>query len=311
MARQSAEESSTHIWSGMLMVVSGAILLSAKGILSKLLYLEGLDFQEVITLRSLFALPLFWLWGLYSAGPGKLFVTDRKGIYAALFAGVSCYYVGGTLDFYALTLIDAGLERVLLYTYPTMIVIALAVMHRRLPSLPILVALIMTYIGIALAVGVFEKALWQANSFGALLVLICALTYAAYFFANDRLGKRLGSEVFTVYAMTAATFALLIHFTLTHSFSDINISLRAWLLFAIMVVFVTVVPLFLLAEGVKRIGAQRAGILSTVGPASTIILASILLHEQMRWFQYAGVLVTLLGIMFVEWKQKQAVALAD
>ncbi len=293
------------------MVLVGAILLSAKGVLSKLLYAEGLDFQQVITIRSLLALPLFWLWAIYSAGFPTLVSVDRKGLSAALVAGLACYYIGGTLDFYALTLIDAGLERVLLYTYPTIIVLGLALLKRRWPSWQVIVSLLITYLGILLAIGVFDMSLWRANSFGSFLVLICAFTYAGYFFANDLAGKSIGSAVFTVYAMSAATLALLVHFLLTHSFSDVSISPRAWFLFFILVVVVTVVPLFLLAEGVKQIGAQRAGLVSTVGPASTIILAAIILGEEMHWFQYLGVLITLLGIMFVEWQQKQIGPVAD
>ena len=291
-------------WSGLLLVTGGAVLLSAKGILSKLLYAEGLDFQEVVTLRALLSLPLFWLWGSYRVGLAKITGAERKPVLGAIAAGILCYYVGGSLDFYALTLIDAGLERVLLYTYPAIIVFSLALWHRRRPPMPVLCALFMTCAGILLVVGVFDRALWQANAFGAVLVLICALTYAAYFFANELVGRQVGRIVFTVYALSAATFSLLLHYSLSHSLLAFSISARAWGLMGVLVVFVTVIPLFMLAEGVRQSGAQRAGLVSTVGPASTVLLAALFLDESMRWFQYLGVLVTLLGIVILEWQQK-------
>ncbi|NKB37527.1 MAG: EamA family transporter [Gammaproteobacteria bacterium] len=262
-------------------------------------------------LQGVFSLPLFWLWAVYSAGFRAIVRVDAKGLTASLIAGFACYYVGGSIDFYALTLIDAGLERVLLYTYPTIIVLSLALLNKRWPSWQVIFSLLITYLGILLAIGAFDMSLWRANAFGSFLVLLCAVTYAGYFFANDIAGKRIGSAVFTVYAMSAATLALLIHFSLTHSFNEVTITPRAWTLLTILVVFVTVVPLFLMAEGVKQIGAQRAGLVSTVGPASTIILAAIILGEKMLWFQYLGVLITLFGIMFVEWKQKQIGPVAD
>ena len=304
-------EPNPKLWSGLLLVVIAAVLLSAKGILSKLLYAEGLDFQEVITIRSVFALPLFWLYGIYIIGLPKLIKVDRKGLLGALAAGFFCYFIGGSLDFYALTLIDASLERVLLYTYPALIVLITALLKRRSPPLSVMCAVVMTYVGILFAIGIFDFTLWQANSFGALLVLICAVTYAGYFFANDLVGNRIGSIVFTIYAMSAATLALVLHYSLDHTISELALSPRAWWLLLIMVVFVTVVPLFMMAEGVKQIGAQRAGLLSTVGPASTIILAAIFLGEGMRWFQYAGVAITLAGIMILEWQQKQALPVSD
>jgi drug/metabolite transporter (DMT)-like permease len=309
----SVSKSNTRFWSGIALVITGAILLSAKGILSKMLYAEGLDFQEVITFRSILSLPLFWLWAIYSVGLTKLTnIVDRRAVVGAICAGIFCYYIGGSLDFYALTLIDASLERVLLYTYPAVIVIGTCLWQRRKPTANILIALVMTYAGIILTIGVFDMSLWKANSLGSILVLICAVTYGGYYIANDLIGQRVGSVAFTVYAMTSATVALCIHFSLTHSINDIvSLTPRSWYLFLIMVTFVTVVPLFMLAEGVKQIGAQRASLLSTVGPASTIILATIILGESMEWFQYLGVLITLAGIVILEWKHKPPEAISD
>lgn len=309
----SVSKSGSGVWSGIALIIVGAVLLSAKGVVSKFLYAAGLDYQETITFRSVLSLPLFWLWALYIVGPVKLLrEVDGKALGGAVGAGFFCYYIGGSLDFYALTLIDAGLERVLLYTYPAVIVMMHCIWKRRLPEINILLALLMTYAGIILTIGVFDIALWKANSFGSILVLCCAVTYAGYYIANDIVGQRVGSVVFTVYSMTAATLALCVHFSLTHTIADIrDVTFEAWGLFLFMAVFVTVVPLFMLAEGVKQIGAQRASLLSTVGPASTIILASIFLDESMRWFQYLGVAITLTGILVLELKQKQPEAISD
>jgi drug/metabolite transporter (DMT)-like permease len=311
MQSPSVSESTPHLWSGLLLVIAGAVLLSAKGILSKLLYAEGFDFQEVITIRAALSLPLFWMWGIYAVGLRRLLQVDSKSLSGALAAGFLCYYFGGTLDFYALTMIDAGLERVLLYTYPAIIVMSLALWRRQLPRFQVIAALILTYIGILLAIGVFDMTLLRANVYGSMLVLISALTLATYFFANDFVAKKIGSIVFTVYAMSAATFALCVHYSLNHAITDLDLSFRSWWLFLLLVVFVNVVPLFMLAEGVKQIGAQRAGLISTVGPASTILLAAIFLGEEMLWFQYAGVVITLSGIMILEWQQKQLPPISD
>lgn len=311
MEPASVTKSTPGFWSGVVLIVAGSVLLSAKGIISKLLYAEGLDYQQLVTLRSLLALPLFWLWGLYAVGVQRLLRVERRALAGAVAAGFFCYAIGGSADFYALSLIDAGLERVLLYTYPAIIVMVFSLWHRKLPAWHVGLALLMTYAGVLLAVGIFDIGLRQANSLGSMLVLFCAFTYGAYYIANDLVGKRVGSVVFTVYAMTSATVALCVYYGLTRSPLEFSISARAWYLFAIMVVFVTVVPLFMLAEGVKQIGAQRASLISTVGPASTIILAAIILNESMRWFQYCGVVITLMGIMVLEWRQKQSAVVPE
>ncbi len=304
-------KSTPRFWSGVLLIVAGSILLSAKGIISKLLYAEGLNFQEVITVRSVLAIPLFWMWGIYAVGIRPLIYVEKKAFLGATFAGAFCYFVGGTLNFYALTLIDAGLERILLYTYPSIIVIALSLWQRRLPSTQIVIALAMTYVGVLLAIGIFDISLREANMLGSSLVLFCAFTYGIYFIVNDLVGQRVGSVVFTVHAMTVAAVAICIHYSLTQSISELEFNATVGWLFSILVVFVTVIPLFMLAEGVRQIGAQRASLISTVGPASTILLAAVILGESMQWFQYLGVVITLFGIMYVESHHKQSAVVQE
>ncbi len=311
MESSAVTKSPPAFWSGVALMVIGSVLLSAKGIMAKILFAEGLDYQEVITFRSLMALPLFWLWGIYTVGLKKILQVDGRSLSGAVGAGFFCYFIGGSADFYALTLIDAGLERVLLYTYPAIIVIAFSAWKRQLPAQNVLLALLMTYTGVVLAIGVIDVNLRQANTLGSTLVLFCAFTYAAYYVVNDIVGQKVGSVVFTVYAMTAATVAISVRYGLTHTLLDFEFTSKVIGSFSILVVFVTVVPLFMLAEGVKQIGAQRAALVSTVGPASTIILAALILGESMRWFQYCGIAITLLGVMVLEWRQSQAAVVQE
>lgn len=300
MNDESAKELASNQILGIFFILLGSVLLSAKGIFAKLLYQHGLDFIEVASIRAILALPLFWLWAAYRSGLGAIIKAEKRLIYVAAASGFFCYYMGGFVDFYALTIIDASLERVLLYTYPAIIVVVLALKNKRLPSKNIMFALGFTWLGVILAIGGVSVQEFIDNWFGSLLVLLCAFTYAAYFFANEYVGKRSSSEVFTVIAMTASTMAMAIHYFVTHYDSPLVLNADGWNLFFIMAVFVTVIPLFLLSEGVRRIGAQRGSLLSTIGPPSTIIMASFVLSEQMTVFQIFGVICVLSGIYVLE-----------
>ena len=55
----------------------------------------------------------------------------RRAVLAAVIAGITCYYVGAMVDFWALTLIDASIERVLLFSYPAMVVLIGSLLKRR------------------------------------------------------------------------------------------------------------------------------------------------------------------------------------
>ena len=70
---------------------------------------------------------------------------------AAAIAGIICYYVGAMVDFWALTLIDASIERVLLFSYPAIVVLIGSIQTRRAPQTRVVFALLLTYAGIFLA----------------------------------------------------------------------------------------------------------------------------------------------------------------
>lgn len=285
---------------GLILIIIGSLLISAKGILAKLLYAEGVAADELVTIRAMLSLPLFWAWAIWRVSLINLFRVDRHALLASVVAGIICYYLGARINFYSLTLIDASLERVLLYTYPSIVVIATAIRRKRLPELRVIMVLLLTYLGVLLAVGGLSVELLLANLFGAGLVMFCALTFAFYFLINDHVSNHIGSVAFTVYAMTAATVALCLHFFIENPVSTFSLNVRAWQLLIFMVLFVTVIPVFMIAESVRQIGAQRAALISTIGPPSTILLATLILDESMLFGQLGGVLLILVGIVLLE-----------
>jgi drug/metabolite transporter (DMT)-like permease len=291
---------------GVLLVVAGSVLLAAKGVVAKLLYAEGLRVETLLAMRSGLALPLFWAWATWRDSLLPLRRIERRPLWIAIGAGVGCYYIGAVTDFRALTLIPASLERTLLYVYPSLIVLIIALRDRRLPAPELLFALALTYAGVVLAIGGADPQLWRENSTGALLVMVSAVTYALFFFANEFVGRRIGSRWFIVIVNTAGTTLLVVHFLVVLPLSALDISARAWALLAFMVVFITVIPVFMIGEGVTRIGAQRGALVSTVGPPSTVLMAALVLGEQLRWFQFAGIGAVLLGLYMLE--RQRAVA---
>ena len=286
--------------SGIVFVIAGALLLSLKGIVAKLIYAHGVDAITVAAVRAVLAVPGFWLYALWSVGRGRLLSADRRAVAAAMTVGFIAYYVGAYLDFYALTLIDAGLERVLLFVYPAFVVTAQALIQRRLPRANVTIAMLLTYLGVFLAVGGIDRGLLAANGFGSLLVLLAAGGVALYYMTNAAQARVIGSQVFTVYAMTAAGAGMAGQFFLTRDLATLAMPAEAWQLMAAMVVFVTVLPLFLLGEGISRVGAVRGSLISTVGPPSTLLVAWWLLEETMAPVQLAGSALVIVGIVVLE-----------
>ena len=300
MAAPQQDSPSRTALSGLLCAAVGATLLASKGIFAKLLYQTGLGFETVAAVRAMLALPLFWAWALATGTPFALWQQHRRAVVAAMMVGFAGYYLGALVSFYSLTLISASLERVLLFSYPAMVLLARYFMYGARPTLATVVASAMTWVGVFLAVGGWHPELLRQNWLGAVAVLTCAATLAGYFLVNERVAPRLGSVGFTVYAMTAAAVGLGVHLVVSVPLDKITFSTQAWLLMAGLVLGATVLPLFLVAEGVRRIGAQRAAIVTTVGPPATILMAWWLLDEALGWTQFMGAGLILAGIVLLE-----------
>jgi len=290
-----------HFLLGGLLVMGGAMLFACKGLFAKALYAKGVNFEAVVTLRAVLSLPLFWAFALARDGAASIRGTRPAAYLAAAIAGILCYGLGALTDFYALTMIEASVERVLLFSYPAIVVAANAVANRHLPSGRVLLATLATYVGIFFVMGGFDPKLLIANAAGAGYVLIAALTYAAYFMIGERYTREIGSTRFTLFAMTAATVAIVIQATVR----DRGLGLAAitpggWMLLGAISIVCMFVPALMQAEGLKRVGAERGSVLSTAGPPTTLLLAWILLGERMTAWQLGGMALIVGGILVLD-----------
>ena len=284
----------------MLLVAIGGIGLASKGLFAKLLYARGVDVQTVLVLRTVLAMPGFVLVGLLFGSAASIRAAPPRVWLLAMAGGFMCYYVGASLNFFALSLIDASIERALLFSYPALVVMANSLLRRRLPSRPITLAILVTWAGIALVVGLFDAQIFEQNLTGAVLVLICGATMAFYLMVTERVTRSMSSAAFTTIAMSTAALCFVVQFALRGAVSDLRLDAGSWLLMAGLVIFATIVPLFSLAEGVRRVGAQRGAVVSTVGPPATILMAAVVLGERMEAVQIVGVACILTGILVLE-----------
>ncbi len=282
----------------MLFVAAAAMLFASKGLFAKALYQRGVGFELLVTVRAVLAMPLF-AWVAWRGGPGAASSDAQplraRAVWAAVIAGAVCYYVGALVDFWALTLIDASIERVLLFSYPALVVLIDSCLRRRAPQRGVVAAMLVTYVGIFFAMGGVDFAELRANLFGAALVLVAALTTAIYFLIGARYTHELGSARFAAIAMGSAALMLALHFALFRPAGEpaaldelAALGTPDWILLTILALACMFLPGLLQAEGMRRVGAQRAAIGSTVGPPTTIVLAALFFDERLTAWQLAG-----------------------
>ena len=283
----------------------GAILLAAKGLFAKALYAQGLSYHDVAAMRSVLAIPGFALVAYVSMRRDRGKVRDRPSLLqwvAAALAGLWCYYLGALANFYALTLIQANVERALLFSYPAIVVLLTALITRALPTGSTMLALVATTVGVVLVTGAADDPLSATQWQGVLWVMFCSVTIATYFIASGALTRTMSSAAFTLTAMTAAGSAFFIHHSILFGWLQFDLpGTSLWIMLG-LIAFSTVLPLFFVAEGIRRVGASRGALLSTVGPPATALMAYVLYDERLSVFQLLGTLLVILSVALLEWR---------
>lgn len=291
---------------GCLFVLLGALGFSAKAVLIKLAYAYShqLDAITLMVLRMAISLPFFLAVALRPVNNStkaedaqRLNRLDWLMIFGL---GILGYYVASLLDFAGLQYISAGLERLILFLYPTFVVLFTAAIQRRAINRHQAVALGLSYAGMIL---VFVDNMTVMTSSGLLLgsslILCSAIAFAFFLMGSGMMVKRIGSTRFTAYSMTVACLATGLHFVIQHGVELLNLPDSVYWLALIMAIFSTVLPAFLMNAGIRRIGAGSASIISSIGPIGTLALAFLLLGETLTIAQLAGTALVLVGVYVI------------
>ena len=287
---------------GIACTIAGSIAFSGKPVIIKLAYQHDVDTMTLLALRMLFALPFFLAMACWAGSPPES--LTRRDWAAVIFLGFIGYYLGSYLDLAGLQFISANLGRLILYLYPTVVLVISALYFKQRITRRHLVSLGLSYGGIVLvfhAESALEGPL-STTMLGAALVFASAVTYAVYLVAGARMIGKLGSMRFTAYASIAASAFVICTFMGTHGPAALAVPNEVYGLVLILAVFSTVVPLWFMAEGLKRIGANQASLVACVGPLSTIALAQAFLGEPVTGVQLAGAVLVLAGVVIISLK---------
>ncbi len=303
------EKSSGYLIGGVLITILGSICFSAKAIFVKLAYFEtDVDPISLLALRMVFSIPFFLGSALItSSKKDNVKFTGKQWVYIA-FIGCLGYYVSGLLDFHGLKYISAGMERLILFMYPTIVVIMSSLISKEKIKTKQWVALILTYAGLAIAFA-GEASLGSSSDpnfyLGCFLVFACAVTFATYIVGSGKLIPMVGPVKFNSYAMSFAAVGVLLHFFITSDKSLFQFDNNVYIFAFLMAIISTVIPSYLRSEGIKRIGPENTSIITSIGPASTIIQANIFLDEPIFALQIAGTVLILAGVTLISWKAKR------
>ncbi len=263
----------------------------------------SIDTLPMLSLRMLFSLPFYVVILLWHYRKNEVSIAKKDWLSLWLL-GVVGYYLASLFDFWGLKYITASIERLVLFIYPTIVLVISAIFLGKKISKIQYISLVLCYIGIVVAYIPDIKPGASANLWlGSFLIFLSAFTYAVYVVGSGQMVAKLGATVFTSYAMIFSTLMIVIHHVGSGSGSLLHFPGSIYIWTFIMAVFCTVIPSYLVSWGIKMVGANNSAIIGSIGPLSTIILASIFLGESLNAWQIFATFLILFGVINISIKK--------
>lgn len=293
----------SKISSGVFIAIVGIVLFSAKAIMVKLAYQYNVSSLHLLLFRMLFSLP-FYIIIAFIYQPKQLEIIKKVDYVWILFFGFIGYYLASYFDFLGLQYIKAGLERIILFIYPTLVLIISKIFLKTKITNQQITAIIITYLGVVVT-------FWGEIQFendkmilGGALIFLSALTYASYLVGSGWLIPKFGVVLFTSYAMIVSSLCVIIHYLIVDRTNILIYPFEVYLLGFLMAVISTIIPSFLVSLAIRKLGSSNFSIIGSIGPISTIILAYFILDEKLTMLQVLGTSIVIFGIGVISIKKK-------
>lgn len=300
MSQTNTQSGRSETFVGAVFVFIAAIAFSAKAIFIKLAYAHSVDAVTLMALRMLIATPFFVVMAIWASQNKVSEALNRRDWISIVALGLAGMYFSQLFDFLGLERVSAGMERTILFLYPTFVVVISALLAGKSIGRREIIALVLSYAGIILVATheiSFER---NTNTLvGAGFVFISSMTYASYLVGSGPAIHKVGTQRFTGYTMIVACVAVLTHFSATHSVSSLALPRQVYVLGFFMAMVSTVLPVILLNAGIKRIGGSKASLIGSVGPVSTVLLAAVFLDEAITMKQVIGTVLVLAGVLTI------------
>lgn len=299
-ARKTAQPASWRLV-GILLAIGGVVAFSIRPLLIKIAYVYAPDPVTLLALRMIFSLPFFLAAALWIGRRGATTPLQRRDMLHVAALGFIGYYLASFLDFLGLQYVSAGLGRLILFLYPTIVVLLSALFLGQRVRPRDAAALVICYAGISLVLSV---AIGHNPNLplGAALVFAGSVMYAVYLVAGTEVIHRVGALRFSAYALLVASLCAIVQFLAVRPLSALALPVEVYVVAFVMATVSTVLPVFMTSEALRRIGANHVAILGALGPVTTVFLGWLGLDEQLAPLQILGGILVLMGVVLVSVK---------
>jgi len=291
---------------GVFLATAGTGLFALKSIFIKLAYAEGLNADSVLMLRMAISLPIylaiiFWLSKNKPIAKRKIY----QNLPIIVLLGFIGYFLSSWLDLKGLEYITAQLERLTLFTYPIWVAVLGAIFFKTPLTLKVVLSILISYFGLWIVFNEELQFSGEQTVWGTLFVMFAALSFSIYVLVSKKIIGEITSLWFTSLAMSISSVFVLIYYFIFFDISAIDISAEAWLWVFLLAIISTVLPSFMIAEAIHKIGGAQTSVVGMLGPVFTIAIAAWILDEPFGISHLIGLIFVLVGIGVLTLKSKK------
>lgn len=259
------------------------------------LYAGGIGVNSVLFYRYFFAVLIYGLWLKFVKKTS--FKITLKEFFPLFFLGIFFSLSSLTL-FIAFQYIEAGIACTILFIYPVMVAILMAVFFKEKITRTVVGAICLTTSGIILLYK--GNPGMDLNIQGILIVLSSALLYALYIIGvkNIKAIKHIKSDKLCFYVML---FGLLVYVVNLKFCTELQIIDRPflWLCALALSIFPTIISIETINIAIKLIGSTTTAILGALEPLTAIFFGVLLFHEHLTPRICLGVFMVLSGVILI------------
>lgn len=288
---------------GYVLAVASAFFYALQVVVGKFILGAGIEAKSLLVMQysgSVIILFIFLLIRRKKAGV-KL-KMDKQYLKPILIQGVLGCCLTSFFFYLALERVNAGICSMLLYMCPVYVCIFFMASGIRKITTYNKISVILAFVGAVFVLNIFSLGDMKWSALGLLLGFLSGICYAFYGIHADLKLKEMPAEqmLFYMYLIAAITFWILCpEFVIN---PPVIHGVKLWLLI-IFVVFLQVLPMALLNLAIRMIGSNKATVIATVELPFTVLLAFIILKEQMALVQIVGILLIVLAVLLLQLKK--------
>lgn len=287
------------LWKGYFYILTSAVVYGTMPLMAKLIYAQGVDAMSLVFWRNLLAIPVLAFLATRKGGSLKLPIKDLGFVAVSSVFG-SC--ITPVLLFSSYSFVASGTATVFHFIYPSVVVLWGFLFGRGEKKWTDLLCAGICAAGIIL----FYDPAEPLDLRGAGLALLSGVTYAVYILLVGSSGHRkIPPMTFSFYILCFCAAAMLLVCTIRGGVRTPE-SLTGWLLCLAFSVGINVGAVMLFQLGTMLIGSQRAAILSTMEPITSILIGALVFAESIGPGTAAGsVLVVMSTILIAVFDRKR------